>query len=280
MTRRLTEAQVASFDRDGYLCPLTAMSSGEAAGCRSRLEAFERETGMAACNDLQLKAHCFFDWSYRLSRTPAITEVAQDLLGDDVFVFASRFWIKEPHERKFVSWHQDMTYFDLEPKAMITFWIALTDATRENGAMRMIPGSHRQQHAHRDTFDPDNMLTRGQSVTGIDDRTAVDATLSAGQFSVHHGDLLHDSPPNTTGDRRIGLSLMLMPTSVRSTGARRSLTLLCGVDRYHHWDHDPAPIRDRDPAILAMMQASFSQYVGKADRLQTAGREPAPVTQG
>jgi non-heme Fe2+,alpha-ketoglutarate-dependent halogenase len=260
MSHALSDEQVAFFREHGYLTPLRAMSEEEAAKRRADLEAYERRTGTWA-GDLQLKAHAFFRWSWDLSRSPAIVDVARSLLGPDIFVFASRFWIKEPHDGKHVSWHQDMTYFDLDPQDMITFWIALTPATAENGAMRFFPGSHRKLWSHEMTDDKNNLLTRGQTVVGVDESKALLAPLRPGEFSVHHGNLLHNSPPNTTSDRRIGLALMLMPTYVRSTRGRRSLLMLCGEDRYGYWDHDPEPTCDEDPVIKAAMDRSFEEYM-------------------
>jgi len=261
MPKRLSQDQVNHFRDKGYLSPLTAMSPERAGECRAALEAFERETGMSACQDLQLKAHCYFRWSYELSRSPEITEVAQDLLGEDVLVFASRFWIKEPRDNKMVSWHQDMAYFGIDPQMMITFWIGLTAATPENGVMNMIPGTHHKLHEHVETFDANNLLTRGQSVPNVDERDAVQTTLLPGQFSIHHGNLLHNSPSNVSDDRRIGMTLMLMPAHVRSTIGRRSATLLCGTDKYGYWDLDPEPVGDRDPAYLKIMRDSYKGYV-------------------
>jgi len=260
MSHRLTQDQIDFFEREGYLTPVRAIAPEQAAVLREKLESFERETGLNAGQDLQLKAHAYFQWAYQLAKSPAIVEVAQSLLGPDVFCFASRFWIKEPRDQKHVSWHQDMAYFGMDPQAMITFWIALTPATRANGAMRFIPGTHRALRTHAETYDPNNLLTRGQSVRDVDESQALTAELQAGEFSIHHGNLLHNSPVNDTDDRRIGLALMLFPTHVKSTLGRRSVSLLCGEDRYGHWDHDPAPTRDRDPVIWELMQQDFNAY--------------------
>lgn len=260
MSFRLAEDQITFFEREGYITPLRAMSAEDAKAMRNHLESFERDTGLNAGQDLQLKAHAYFQWSYRLARSSPIVDVARSLLGDNIFCFASRFWIKEPGDQKHVSWHQDMAYFGMDPQAMITFWIALTPVTEENGAMRFIPRTHNALRSHDETHDPNNMLTRGQSVRNVDEDQALTATLQPGEFSVHHGNLLHNSPKNSTDDRRIGLALMLMPTHVKSTTYRRSVDLLCGHDEYGYWDIDPEPTQDRDPLIWDLMQKNYSTY--------------------
>src|SRR6185436_1007562 len=67
-----------------------------------------------------------------LSHAPAILGAYEDLLGPDYLVLASRFWIKDPQDRKFVTWHQDCTYFGLDPELLITCWLALTPVTAKN----------------------------------------------------------------------------------------------------------------------------------------------------
>ena len=137
-----------------------------------------------------------------------------------------------------MSWHQDSTYWGLEPADIVTAWVALSDSTIENGAMRVIPGSHLQeQFPHRDTFAPDNLLSRGQEImVDVDDRQAVTLELAAGEMSLHHVRLIHGSEPNPSGQRRIGFAIRYIPTYVRQVaGSHDTATLVRGVDRYREF---------------------------------------------
>jgi non-heme Fe2+,alpha-ketoglutarate-dependent halogenase len=269
MPGTLTAEQVRSFRERGYLSPVRAMKEDEARNCLRQLEAFERESGTTGEN-LHMKAHLYFSWAWTLTRSETIVGAARDLLGTpDLFVLASRFWIKNARDRKFTSWHQDLAYFGIDPQDMVTIWIAITAATRDNGAMRFIPGSHRSLRRHDETYDKDNLLSRGQTVRDVDEAAAVDGVLRPGEFSIHHGNLLHSSPPNLSDDRRVGLGLMIFPAQARSTTGRRSVTLLSGEDRYGLWDHDPLPTRDRDPVIWDLMH-SFDRHYRDTGRKQEA----------
>ena len=187
------------------------------------------------------------------------------MIGPNILVFASKFWIKQARDGTFVSWHQDSAYFGLDPHLQVTAWVALTDATVANGCMRAIPGSHRGvAHRHVETYDPKNLLGRGQRIDGIDESTAVDMPLACGEFSLHHEHVLHSSPPNQTDDARIGLAFFYIPTHVRSTIGRRTAQLVRGRDDFGHWDPDPAPRFDRDPVILAHMRAAHDRYLDRA----------------
>ena len=151
--------------------------------------------------------------------------------------------------------------FGLKPQSLFTVWLALNEVTRHNGCMRVIPGSqHDGTREHVETYDPDNLLSRGQALQDVDAAAAVDIVLRPGEFSIHHGHVFHSSEPNTSDDRRIGFALMMVPAHVESTIGRRSATLVSGKDRYGHWDHDPLPTQDRDPVIWQLMHDADQQY--------------------
>ena len=261
MPKVLTEVQIAQYKELGFVTPIRAISEAEALQCRLNLEAFEAESGRSAVETLNQKGHLYFDWLWKLCHNPRIVGAVEDLIGPDIMVMASRFWIKEARDRKFVGWHQDMAYFGLEPPVLITMWLALTEVTRENGCMHFIPGSHKgPKHFHTETENEDSLLSRRQEIRGLDTSDMIEVLLHAGEFSLHDGELLHNSDRNLSDDRRIGFALMVFPTSVRSTQGRRSMTLLNGVDRYNHFDHDPEPRMDRDPAIWELMQEATRRY--------------------
>ena len=245
-----------------------------AAECRRRLEAYEAEIGARADTSLHFKVHLYFDWLWDLTRSPAILDAVEDLIGPDVLVFASKFWIKNAGDNRFVSWHQDSAFFGLDPHDEVTVWMAVTEATRDNGCVRVIPGSHRgpaQQHV--ETYDKDNMLARGQVIEDIDESRAVDLELRPGEFSIHNERLVHASLANASADRRIGFSWMIIPTHVRSTIGRRTATLVRGQDRHGHWDRDPLPTRDRDPVIERLMHDTFEQYRDRTVKQESQAAE-------
>lgn len=249
-----------TFDARGFVGPLRIVSDERARSYREALQDYEREVG--STEPLHMKAHLYFSWAWELTRSPAVIDAATQLLGPDVLVLASRLWIKEAGDEKFVSWHQDTTYFGLDPDIYINMWIALSDASEQAGCMRFIPGSHTQGLLeHETTFAPGNLLTRGQTVPGVETSKGVPLPLRAGECSIHHGHVLHWSPPNLSGDRRIGFGLSMIPAHVGSTIGRRSATLLCGRDNHGHWDLDPYPTCDRDPVIYELMHSETKRYV-------------------
>ena len=104
--------------------------------------------------------------------------------------------------------------------------------------MRFVPGSHtRQIVPHIDTYDDNNLLSRGQEIAvEVDNSDCVDIILRSGQASLHHGHLFHSSGPNTTADRRIGSAIRYISTSMKQNSGDRSLVaLVSGEDHYKHF---------------------------------------------
>lgn len=123
-------------------------------------------------------------------------------------------------------------------------WLALTPVTRGNGAMQMLPGSHKGgQIEHRDTDDPNNILTRGQTTAhAIDEDQTIWVTLEPGEISLHHVDMWHASPANTTNGRRVGVALRYITPSAREQRVETDyVTLVRGTDRHRHFLQEPVP---------------------------------------
>ncbi len=119
---------------------------------------------------LRIKAHLVAPFISEIARTPAILDVVEDLIGPDIRLYLSALWAKKANDPKFVSWHQDSTYFGLHPHEEVTVWVALTPSTVESGCIRVLPGSHLQPDMqHVETRDPQNLLSRGQAIMGIDE---------------------------------------------------------------------------------------------------------------
>lgn len=241
MHSNLTHLKTSYF-QDGYAFPIDAFSSEEASQYLNRLEAIEAEFGAQHELDKYFRyiAHATMPLANELVRHPKILDIVTSVMGPDLIAWSSEFFIKEPHTENFVSWHQDLRYWGLgSTDHEITAWVALTPVTRENGCMRFIPGSHHNEILeHEDTFDEDNILSRGQVLkANIDDNDAVDVTLNPGQLSLHHGRMFHSSGPNRSDQRRVGFVVRYLTPSVKPQVTERDYAMLVsGKDKYGHFD--------------------------------------------
>jgi non-heme Fe2+,alpha-ketoglutarate-dependent halogenase len=249
----LTETAVQFYREQGYYAPLRAISTAEAAELRRRLETYEADAGPIA-GPLRQKSHLLFTWLNELIRHPGILDAVEDVIGPNILCWGSSFFIKEQRNTAYVSWHQDSTYWGLEPPDIITTWVALSDSNAANGAMRVVPGTHKlDQVPHHDTFASDNLLSRGQEVmVEVDERKAVMLELAAGEMSLHHVRLIHGSDPNPSDQRRIGFAIRYIPTYVRQVaGSHDTATLVRGVDTFHNFELERRPDADMSPEAVA-----------------------------
>jgi ectoine hydroxylase-related dioxygenase (phytanoyl-CoA dioxygenase family) len=246
----MTETQAAPRDpgeiaetyaRDGFVFPIDAVTAEEAQALRDDLEAAEAELAddperLALVRSYPDRLLPSFD---ALIRKPALVAAASAVLGPDLLVWSAAFFIKEPHSPKIVSWHQDLTYWGLDDAEETTCWVALSPATEASGCMKFVPGSHTKQAVpHVDTFDENNLLSRGQEIAvDVAEGEGVSVVLQPGQASMHHGHLFHASGPNTTGDRRIGSAIRYIKASMKQqTGDRSLVALVSGEDRFGHFE--------------------------------------------
>ena len=251
--KTLTEDAVRQYRDTGYLAPVRVLSIEEAAGIRARLEAFEADAGPLA-GRLRQKSHLLFTWLNALIRHERILDAVEDVIGPDILCWGTSFFIKEPRNPAYVFWHQDSTYWGLEPADIVTAWVALSDSTTENGGMRVVPRSHTMaQVPHRDTFRPQNLLSRGQEImVDVDEATAETLALKAGEMSLHHVRLIHGSDPNPSDTRRIGFAIRYLPTYVRQVaGTHDWATLVRGVDRYGNFEPEQRPDADMSESAQA-----------------------------
>jgi non-heme Fe2+,alpha-ketoglutarate-dependent halogenase len=253
----LSEADIRHYHERGYLFPVRVFPAGVAADHRRRLEAAEAESAETKLL-LRNKPHLLLTFLDELVRHPAVLDSVEGVIGPNILCWASSFFTKEPQTTDYISWHQDLTYWGLEPADIVTAWIALSPSTPESGCMRVVPGTHTQEVvAHKDTFGEHNMLSRGQEIAvEVDEDDAVDVVLQPGEMSLHHVKLFHGSNPNRSADRRIGFAVRYVPTYVRQTvGMKDSALLVRGTDSYGNFELETPPSADLDAAALAHHKA-------------------------
>ncbi|MCH2337793.1 MAG: phytanoyl-CoA dioxygenase family protein [Pseudomonadales bacterium] len=246
MSTHLNEAEIAAFHRRGYHTPSRALSVEEAVAMRRKLESISAEFGTEDKAIPLTDLHLVYRWAWDTVHDPRIVDPVSDLLGPNVLLWSLNWFIKEPLDKTFVTYHQDATYWGLEPHDVVTAWVALSDAGPTTGPMKFIPGSHRGPvQDHIDTFEEQNLLSRGQAIDhNIPETDAILAPLEVGEMSLHHVRLIHGSEPNHTHDRRIGMVLRYCATHVTQTKLRDTAVLVRGVDSYDHFDLLPQPETD------------------------------------
>lgn len=264
--KKLTANQVESYRCDGFLSAQPALTTEQTANYRSALEAYEAELGapLTALPPMHArKTHVLLSWAAELVRCRAILDVIEDLIGPHILIYNATFFLKEAHTDGITDWHQDSTYFGLEPHEHVTGWVALSEACAESGCMEFIPSSSHWGQLHHAAKAVPNSINLGSQtvIEEVDTSSATAAPLRPGEFSCHNTRVLHRSGPNNTGERRIGLGISYIPTHVRHKGTQRMpATLVRGDDRYGHFDLEPDPRTLTSREAKAAHEASYRAY--------------------
>jgi non-haem Fe2+, alpha-ketoglutarate-dependent halogenase len=210
----LSRQQLEQYNRDGIVFPVRLFSSEEASVFRTALG-----TILENCKAGSLKRldglHLFFPWANRLVRHDVLLNAVEDILGEDILVDGTLVFYKPQRDLSYVSWHQDSVYSTWHLTPSTSAWIALTGSQRENGCMRVIPGSHKQGIlSHANVRDDLNLLVRGEQVTTVDESQALDVVLQPGEMSLHQSTLVHGSNPNTSNQPRIGFIVRFVTNQI------------------------------------------------------------------
>ena len=156
---------------------------------------------------------------HRLVSDERLVDIVAQFLGANIAMWAAHYIAKPPEHGQKVLWHQDGSYWPLEPMEVTTIWLAATESTRANGCLRVLPGTQNNRLLSRremiDVPDGKNVLESGIHPSQIDDSHVIDIELNPGDVSVHNPRIIHSSEPNTSDKWRIGLTLRYIPTSTR-----------------------------------------------------------------
>lgn len=234
----LSNAQIAFFEKNGYLIGLPPVFSPTEvqqmnAGVQELMKLLRPGEDSKEIREWHESSRFLYD----ICMNATILDYVEDLLGP-FYLWASNFFIKEPHSKSTVGWHQDAYYWPLDPHESLTVWIALDDVDEENAAMRVIPGSHQAgllKHARSQATD--SVLTLECETGQFREDTAVSLNLNAGQISIHHDNVVHGSPANRSNRRRAGLTVRYSRTKVKcdlSINPHFKTYLCRGVDKYRH----------------------------------------------
>jgi len=205
------------YDEKGYVIARNAIDAGLAQEMVDHVHwLMERNPGVRPERlHHSLMAHDPF--MHRLVGDERLLDITEQFLGPNIALFAAHYIAKKPETGQAVQWHQDGSYWPLEPMEVTTLWVAGTDSTVENGCMRVLPGT---QNNHllkrRELMELDTekyVLGVGIRPDQIDESNAVDIELKAGDVSIHNPNIIHGSNANTSDKWRVGLTLRYIPTT-------------------------------------------------------------------
>ena len=154
---------------------------------------------------------------HHLLNQDRILDSVEKIIGKDIALFGAHYIAKTPYSGKPVGWHQDGSYWPLEPMNVVSVWLAGTCSKEYNGCMKVIPGTQNKK-----LLKPSEMikldtksyvLDLAVNPKMIDESKAVNIELEPGDISIHNPFIIHGSYKNNSPIWRIGLTLRFIPTS-------------------------------------------------------------------
>ena len=216
--RRLTNKEKQQYSEQGYVKNLPVFSYNGAL----ELQGLFEELSSRLPSDVDInKTNMWHKASKKfhdLCRTPEILDYVEDILGPNFVQWGGQFFHKEPKSGSVVPWHQDAQYWPLKPANAVTVWLAVYDTDKENGAMKVVSGSHKKGSngfKHHTNNASHLVLDQEVSEDQIDQDNIVFMDLKAGEISLHNDALLHGSDPNNSDRRRCGITMRFSPTNVK-----------------------------------------------------------------
>jgi ectoine hydroxylase-related dioxygenase (phytanoyl-CoA dioxygenase family) len=219
---RLSTDQVETYERDGYLLPgqpafgperfaeLKKIFEEHLAGAQARGERGDSgELDMPHTRDPRLLEFLLAD---------ELLDAVEPLVGPDIGLFASAFLSKEPHTGRATPWHEDSYFWEGRFDRMdriTTVWVALDAVDRENGCMKVLPGSHTAGASEYEFADPDEFSFDRVVKGGVDESKAVYFELSPGEFSLHDARIIHGADQNRSPRRRAGYTTRYFSQELR-----------------------------------------------------------------
>lgn len=154
----------------------------------------------------------------RLVSDDRLLDIVQQFIGPNIGLFASHYIAKRPRDGKSIPWHQDGSYWPLEPMEVITLWLAVDRSDTENGCMKVMPGTQNSRLMSTSEMTAqadDSLFSIGIDPATIDESQTVDIVLDAGDVSIHHPNVIHGSHANHSDRWRRGLTIRYIPTTTR-----------------------------------------------------------------
>jgi non-heme Fe2+,alpha-ketoglutarate-dependent halogenase len=258
-----TRSIAERFTDDGVVTPIDALDAAVALNHRQRLNSLEYVFGHLMGKPAAWKPHLLYKFADEIVNSPAILDRVEEIIGPDILCWSSRFFIKNPGDENFIAWHQDSAYWGLDnSEKNLTAWVALSETTIENGAMKVVPGSHKNVILPHGESTAKTMASRGQEVqVDVNENDALYALLKPGQMSIHHDRIFHGSDPNKSTDQRIGLAIRYIPTSSRQmTNMPDSALLVRGEDKYGNFNLEFRPKEDLAPESIEQHRKAYAMY--------------------
>ena len=275
------------FDKESYLnngidWPIQGFKPEAVTGFYQRYLAFQEKATQIRGKATFIKPHLISILLDQIVHHKVILDAVESAIGPDIVLWSSDIAIKEAGKHSYVPWHQDTPYWNLSSTEVVSVWFALTEAKVANGAMQVIPGSHKQGALGKLNIegDPHEAYKTGKRTSSegnifaydhemlvpVNEEDAVSVELEPGEFSLHNIELLHGGGPNSSAEDRVGFVMRFMSTSTYCRTGKDSVTHIRGTKNHEHFVYEPRPTSDCAESSMEALQVALKYPSGFGDR--------------
>ncbi|HEX4077554.1 MAG TPA: phytanoyl-CoA dioxygenase family protein [Rhizomicrobium sp.] len=224
MGNLLSDAEIATYRRDGYLVPRFALRGDELTKLQAMTERLlannphitDGTIGSPHLVNGKGSQNVVTESGWLdVARHPKILDMMEQVVGLDLVLWTSTMFHKAPEIGPATPWHRDGVFYPIEPLATTTVWIAVYESTLENACLRVIPGSHRAQQVGHHVTGHWSERAGGGAIAPeeIDEAQAVDVELKPGQMVIFDIYTAHGSRPNIGRRPRAGYAVRFFPAT-------------------------------------------------------------------
>lgn len=230
MSIHITEEQVRYYHENGYyLCKHQLFVPEKMQGLQTIFEEHLAAKGSKLSDELDtphFRDERLLD--YLLS--DEVLDLVEPFIGPNIGLFSSHFICKDPYVGRATPWHEDSAYWKGRADRydhIITVWLALDRSNRENGCMRVIPGTHMNGFSDYEAVDTANN-TFSTQIKNVNESDAVYFELETGECSLHDSRIIHGAEANKSPNRRCGYTMRYFSTNIKMNSKLNN-------DNFHMW---------------------------------------------
>jgi len=236
----LSPGQAEHYRRAGFVSGVPVFTAEECRAFRDAAERFEMDHPVDRKWAFDIKCNLLFDWVYANATHPRLLEAVTALLGQDLLLTNSVFRIKEPGSATHYGWHQDSARILVDPAPAIAY-VAISEATRGNGCLAVIPGTHDHVRPFDLVENPGQARRKVARVRDVDPDRAVYLELRLGEVALFNANVVHGSAPNRGEVRRFAILHDYTATAARQSLGMGSGQVVAGRDTVGGFGHEPPP---------------------------------------
>ena len=251
------EFSIKNFKKNGFAYPFKLKKKLQPGELEKEYHSFQNDCKNKLNYSVSLKPNLLSTFFNDLVFDENIISAVKEIIGDDIYIWSSAFFPKDPGTGKIVSFHQDNPYWQLTSNNVVSAWIALTNSTEESGALSVVPKSHNRGIIKKlDVKNARESYLRGEKTTPEKDLLSYNQNLdefikqnppkclelNPGEFSTHHINTVHGSGINKSNHPRIGFAIRYITSDTKHLIEKKgdSAIHVCGKkNSYYKEEHIP-----------------------------------------